>query len=375
VWWPDETTGACATCARSDGNPRSDDVWPEARLRYAYRNGQQVLVQPQTSQEPVNPQPCYQLGAFADADSPSWPRPSLMPQPGVGETTLHAPSNHSMGLVVAQSQMTGSASSHPASAAAMLIQTSRQMETELQTIRGVLRSIVDRLADKDIVNKRAREWRMLALVLDRIFFWLYLTIHICAALGLLVPGSWHPTPDEGVARYGRQAYGQASTTGLGGNELNRSLLEVGMSGANASLLLTGRLDHIPAEPDTADEPVDVELPGTNPPSASTLTGVLPSPSSSSSSLSSSFSSSQVRVADETIRSGRTGPQSPEAGGQMGQLRAEVYLDSGGQDGLPSWRKAYPEEITARSRGGFDNIFPNDNRNRRIRAPSLPPLDD
>ncbi|VEL21116.1 unnamed protein product, partial [Protopolystoma xenopodis] len=48
VWWPDETTGACATCARSDGNPRPDDMWPEARLRYAYRNGQQVLVQPQT---------------------------------------------------------------------------------------------------------------------------------------------------------------------------------------------------------------------------------------------------------------------------------------------------------------------------------------
>ncbi|KAG5443677.1 Neuronal acetylcholine receptor subunit alpha-4 [Clonorchis sinensis] len=66
---------------------------------------------------------------------------------------------------------------------------SQSLEEEVQEIRKVVRTFLSRVSKKDTENVILREWRMVALVLDRIFFLSYLVIHLCAAIGLLIPSS------------------------------------------------------------------------------------------------------------------------------------------------------------------------------------------
>nr|QQY02548.1 nicotinic acetylcholine receptor alpha subunit-4 [Cryptocotyle lingua] len=66
---------------------------------------------------------------------------------------------------------------------------SKTLEEEVQEIRNVVRTFLSRVSKKDTENVILREWRMVATVLDRIFFLSYLIIHLCAAVGLLVPSS------------------------------------------------------------------------------------------------------------------------------------------------------------------------------------------
>ena len=49
------------------------------------------------------------------------------------------------------------------------------LESDIREIRRIMRSFLNRLTEKDNLNKIAMEWRLVALVLDRIFFFLYLT--------------------------------------------------------------------------------------------------------------------------------------------------------------------------------------------------------
>lgn len=56
------------------------------------------------------------------------------------------------------------------------------METDIKDIRKCVRQYMSRITDKDTKNRKAEEWRVIALVLDRLFFFLYLIaiiISIC----------------------------------------------------------------------------------------------------------------------------------------------------------------------------------------------------
>jgi hypothetical protein len=55
------------------------------------------------------------------------------------------------------------------------------LEYEVKEIRRYLRAITERTADRDEAEKRAREWKVVALVLDRLFFFIYLCILILSA--------------------------------------------------------------------------------------------------------------------------------------------------------------------------------------------------
>ncbi|KAK7112949.1 acetylcholine receptor subunit alpha-type acr-16-like [Littorina saxatilis] len=58
------------------------------------------------------------------------------------------------------------------------------LEWEVKEIRRHLRSMSDRAMDKEDMEKRAREWKVVALVLDRLFFFLYLLVLLVSAFTL-----------------------------------------------------------------------------------------------------------------------------------------------------------------------------------------------
>lgn len=58
------------------------------------------------------------------------------------------------------------------------------LEWEVKEIRRHLRSMTDRMTEKEDMEKRAREWKVVALVLDRLFFFIYLIVLIVSAFTL-----------------------------------------------------------------------------------------------------------------------------------------------------------------------------------------------
>jgi len=53
-------------------------------------------------------------------------------------------------------------------------QDGRGLQTDIREIRRIIRAYVGRLQDREITNHVAREWRIVARVLDRLFFMLYI---------------------------------------------------------------------------------------------------------------------------------------------------------------------------------------------------------
>ena len=64
------------------------------------------------------------------------------------------------------------------------------IESEVREIRRALRSFYGRLLEKDRAAKMCREWRVVARVLDRMFFFIYLVV-IVVSLGTIFPKSWY----------------------------------------------------------------------------------------------------------------------------------------------------------------------------------------
>lgn len=58
------------------------------------------------------------------------------------------------------------------------------LEWEVKEIRRHLRSMTERAADRDDMEKRGREWKVVALVLDRLFFFIYLVVLLVSAFTL-----------------------------------------------------------------------------------------------------------------------------------------------------------------------------------------------
>ena len=66
------------------------------------------------------------------------------------------------------------------------IHLSHSLESDVKEIRRQLRVLLGRIQDKDAMAKIAMEWRAVALVLDRLFFFLYL-IAIITSLATIFP--------------------------------------------------------------------------------------------------------------------------------------------------------------------------------------------
>ena len=60
------------------------------------------------------------------------------------------------------------------------------LETEVKDIRRALRAFMNRVHEKDAAARKLREWRVVALVLDRFFFFVYL-VTIIVSLFTMFP--------------------------------------------------------------------------------------------------------------------------------------------------------------------------------------------
>ncbi|CAH8664994.1 unnamed protein product [Dicrocoelium dendriticum] len=125
-------------------------------------------------------------------------------------------------------------------AAVPLIRLTKNLERELQDIREAIRSFLTRIAKKDADNVALREWRMVAKVLDRIFFICYLVIHLGAAFGLLIPSSQETNAIEFMREYRLKNYNATYT-----DEEAASLSPLALSPVNPHNRVFGRsLDRV-----------------------------------------------------------------------------------------------------------------------------------
>jgi len=56
------------------------------------------------------------------------------------------------------------------------LQNERALQTDIREIRRIIKAYVGRLQEREMTNHVAREWRIVARVLDRLFFMLYVGI-------------------------------------------------------------------------------------------------------------------------------------------------------------------------------------------------------
>jgi len=52
-----------------------------------------------------------------------------------------------------------------------------RISNDVREIRRIIKAYVGRLQDREVTNHVAREWRIVARVLDRLFFMLYVFLH------------------------------------------------------------------------------------------------------------------------------------------------------------------------------------------------------
>ena len=64
------------------------------------------------------------------------------------------------------------------------------LETDIREIKRILRTYMNRIHEKDAQGKIAKEWRIVARVLDRLFFFMYVST-IIVSLATIFPKGWH----------------------------------------------------------------------------------------------------------------------------------------------------------------------------------------
>ncbi len=63
------------------------------------------------------------------------------------------------------------------------------IESDIKEIKRILRTYINRLNEKDAQGKLAKEWRIVARVLDRLFFFMYVST-IIVSLATIFPKGW-----------------------------------------------------------------------------------------------------------------------------------------------------------------------------------------
>jgi len=70
------------------------------------------------------------------------------------------------------------------------IQNGRALQSDIREIRRIIKAYVGRLQDREVTNYVAKEWRIVARVLDRLFFMLYIGT-IAVSLATMFPKGEH----------------------------------------------------------------------------------------------------------------------------------------------------------------------------------------
>ncbi|KAL3309964.1 hypothetical protein Ciccas_011480 [Cichlidogyrus casuarinus] len=89
----------------------------------------------------------------------------------------------------------------PSSTEASPKQSTQQLESSLSEIRKALQNLVSKMDNKDKSAKKCKQWRMVALVLDRSFFWFYLCVIILSGLVMLIPRKELQTEEDVIAKH------------------------------------------------------------------------------------------------------------------------------------------------------------------------------
>ena len=76
------------------------------------------------------------------------------------------------------------------------------IENDIKEIKRILRTFINRLNEKDAQGKVAKEWRIVARVLDRLFFFMYLCT-IIVSLATIFPKAWNPMQKKKIQRRAR----------------------------------------------------------------------------------------------------------------------------------------------------------------------------
>ncbi|OON14433.1 Neurotransmitter-gated ion-channel transmembrane region, partial [Opisthorchis viverrini] len=76
-----------------------------------------------------------------------------------------------------------------------------QIHTSLSHLRDALKNLMEKISKKDALAKRARDWRLVVMTIDRLFFWFYLMVVIGAGCYLLIPRGQSHTVEEIIASH------------------------------------------------------------------------------------------------------------------------------------------------------------------------------
>lgn len=77
-----------------------------------------------------------------------------------------------------------------------------QLEAEVREIKRHLKRMADKNAEKAHKEYLAREWKLVALVLDRLFFFIYLVAIIVSAFALFQTPMFHTNREDSKAKTG-----------------------------------------------------------------------------------------------------------------------------------------------------------------------------
>jgi len=75
------------------------------------------------------------------------------------------------------------------------IHNGRALQSDIREIRRIIKAYVGRLQDRELTNHVAKEWRVVARVLDRLFFMLYIGT-IVVSLATMFPKGEHKVDDD-----------------------------------------------------------------------------------------------------------------------------------------------------------------------------------
>nr|QQY02588.1 acetylcholine-gated chlorid channel-2 [Cryptocotyle lingua] len=79
-----------------------------------------------------------------------------------------------------------------------------QIHTSLSHLRDAFKNLMEKISKKDALAKRARDWRLVVMTIDRLFFWFYLMVVIGAGCYLLIPRGQPQTVDEIIQSHSEQ---------------------------------------------------------------------------------------------------------------------------------------------------------------------------
>lgn len=159
-------THKSGTCMSPQTNSTSDNNTPHNVTHYA--QGKDGKHHRKTIKCPQMKYNKFQMYDLKDTPPPALTQGRSQPE---GPSSSAAHSNHNSGRNGGHTDGSASPDKSP-------IHLSQTVEQDVKEIRRYLRTLIGRINQKEDRAKITLEWRIVALVLDRIFFYFYLTAMI-----------------------------------------------------------------------------------------------------------------------------------------------------------------------------------------------------